>query len=251
MAFSSYGMDAGFIPPPGIPLTPAAGPAKLAIMRTSWVLGPVALVGAALVIGCSGDRGAGAQAGPAGARPAAASSPAAAGAGDSPGASADPEPAASASAQGTCQKDRGCAANGALPACPAGVQVRALADVLAAGNRLLGKKVAVRGPLRHTAVACASGDCKGPCCHTCGAHLVLATRGGVPWPAGARDALMLDDATASLICTGDDSAVCCAPSRAAGEEVVAIGTLRQGGLAMSSPTRSLAGATLCAAPAAP
>jgi len=156
-------------------------------------------------------------------------------------------PGVDATTVGTCLAKTGCRAVPALLACPPGLVTKTLDEMVTRGSNLLGKDIAVRGPLRNTKPFCTDAVCRhGQCCNRCSAKLVLSAHDGVSEFKGAVDAILLDNigALERFSCEGDDSAVCCA-TRAAGAEVVAQGSLHRAGLAAQSRTWALWGTTLC------
>jgi len=159
----------------------------------------------------------------------------------------DAMPGGDAATAGTCLAKTGCRAVPALPACPSGLVTKTLAEVVTRGGNLLGKDVAVRGPLRYTQPTCTDAICRlGECCNHCRAKLVLSEHDGVSAFTGAADAILLDNigAVDRFICGGDDSAVCCVVP-AAGADVVAQGSRHPAGVAAQSRTWALWGTTLC------
>lgn len=72
----------------------------------------------------------------------------------------DAMPGGDAAAAGTCLAKTGCPAVPALPACPPGLVTKPLAEVVASRGGLLGKDIAVRGPLRNTKTFCTDALCR-------------------------------------------------------------------------------------------
>jgi hypothetical protein len=162
-------------------------------------------------------------------------------------------PAADAPAGGTtgCLEDRGgCRAGfAAVPRCPPGTAALALGDLLKDRKRWKGKKVAVRGPLDHSAGGCTEMGCVNTqCCNSCTGAVTLGS-----WDPQYKASLLLRSGSgdseagdAVYDCEGDESLVCC-KYEAKGEEVVATGTLTNlnGGSPPDPRLYVLAGATIC------
>ncbi|HEY3354581.1 MAG TPA: hypothetical protein VGQ83_15120 [Polyangia bacterium] len=124
-------------------------------------------------------------------------------------------------ARPACLKDRGCPDQPrALAKCPADLKPLPLRDALDQRDRLVGRKVAVRGPLTSSS-ACTEMACgSNACCNHCQGELVL----GRPGAAGYTYLLLRHATDADRYrCRGDDSLVCCQLD-ARGQDVIARGT---------------------------
>ena len=156
-------------------------------------------------------------------------------------------PGGDAATAGTCLAKTGCRAVPALLTCPPGLVTKTLVEVVTWGGNLLGKDVAVRGPLHYTQPFCTDTACRpGACCNHCRAKVVLSNHGGVSEFKGAADAILVKDADVNRVtCEGDESEICCVLG-AVGSEVVAQGILHRAGLAAQSHSWSLWNSTLCA-----
>jgi hypothetical protein len=101
--------------------------------------------------------------------------------------------------------------------------------VLASGDRLLGRRIYVTGPLTRGIFALTLRKCPaGTCCNGGGAYLELT----VPHECGPPGEFCLHDDLAhtllldDLSCAGDESTLCC-PIDAQGQTIVVRGTLRR------------------------
>ena len=126
-----------------------------------------------------------------------------------------------------CRSEKGCPATTALPACVLAVQPLALSDLMKDPGSMKDQLVSVRAPLRMGMAACTMLACAddNKCCNGCGAGMFLAQDS--PVDDKKQEVLRLHHQGAggqSLVCTGDESLMCC-PVQEMGQEVVATGKL--------------------------
>ena len=141
-----------------------------------------------------------------------------------------------------CVVKRGCPRVAPLPRCASSGPAQPLAELLAGAERRVGEVVRVEGPLRRGPGVCTLLLCrKNACCNGCGADLMLGAAAGGADPRATGLTLvdrMGGPAARRLVCSGDDSGLCC-PVPTEGRTVVAEGRLRlhgRGHYALEDPT---------------